>query len=66
MITDDDARSTLEIADRYAICPPFAQWQSERLTASGARPVDDGFRYSSDANADWLDGRGLLELIGRA
>jgi len=66
MITDDDARATLELADRYTICPPFPRWRSEHLAASGAHPVADGFRYSSDANADWLDARGLLELIGRA
>jgi UDP-N-acetylglucosamine 4,6-dehydratase/5-epimerase len=66
MITDDDARSTLELADRYAICPPFPQWRADRLAAGGARPVADGFRYSSDANAEWLDSRNLLELIGCA
>jgi UDP-N-acetylglucosamine 4,6-dehydratase/5-epimerase len=66
MITDDDARSTLELADRYTICPPFPQWHSERLTANGARPVAERFRYSSDANNDWLDGESLLALIGHA
>jgi UDP-N-acetylglucosamine 4,6-dehydratase/5-epimerase len=66
MITDDDARATLELADRYVICPPSSQWRSKHLVERGARPVADGFRYSSDANSEWLDTQSLLDLIGRA
>jgi UDP-N-acetylglucosamine 4,6-dehydratase len=65
MITDDDARMTLELDDRYAICPGIADWQDDHLRVLGARPVEDGFRYSSDRNKEWLDGKSLADIINR-
>jgi UDP-N-acetylglucosamine 4,6-dehydratase len=65
MITEDDARMTLELEDRYAICPVIRGWQPDHLNALGAKPVEDEFRYSSDNNKDWLDGKSLAELVSR-
>jgi UDP-N-acetylglucosamine 4,6-dehydratase len=65
MITEDDARMTLELDDRYAICPAIEGWKTDHLTALGARPVEDGFRYSSDHNKEWLDGKSLADILGR-
>ena len=65
MITEDDARMTVELEDRYVICPGLRDWSREHLDKLGARPVAEGFRYSSDQNAEWLDGPSLVELIGR-
>lgn len=62
MITEDDARSTLELDDRFVICPPSLDWERDHLRAAGGKPVTEGFRYSSDANAEWLDAETLLEL----
>lgn len=64
MITEDDARGTLELSDRYLIQPWFNSWDSTLYLAAGAKPVADGFRYSSDTNPAWLnDGEiaGMLE-----
>ena len=64
MITEDDARATLELDDRYLIQPWFNSWDSAPYLALGAKPVRDGFRYSSDTNPAWLkDGEiaGMLE-----
>jgi len=63
MITEDDARATLELDDRYVICPPSLDWATTHLMDRGARAVDDGFRYSSDRNVDWLDGDALEQII---
>jgi UDP-N-acetylglucosamine 4,6-dehydratase len=63
MITEDDARMTLELDDRYVICPPYEEWKSAHLLELGARPVAENFRYSSDRNAEWLDNAGLHSLI---
>ncbi len=63
MITEDDARMTVELDDRYVICPSISDWNGEHLKALGARPVADGFRYSSDRNAEWLDGSDLADLV---
>jgi UDP-N-acetylglucosamine 4,6-dehydratase len=66
MISDDDARATLELDDRYVICPWLNDWTDGHLTAIGARPVAEGFRYSSDLNAEWLDANGLAQLTAGA
>jgi UDP-N-acetylglucosamine 4,6-dehydratase len=63
MITEDDARMTLELDDRYVICPPAPRWRADHLAAFGARPVPESFRYSSDGNKEWLDAAGLTKII---
>src|SRR5262245_5585622 len=65
LVTEDDARMTLELDDRFVICPPLLDWSAGHLEALGARPVTNGFRYSSDRNAEWLDGAAVNWLIGR-
>ena len=64
MVTMDDGRHTLELEDRYVIEPVFAFWKREETDGyKGANPVQDDFSFSSDNNADWLDERGLKELL---
>lgn len=65
MITEDDARMTLELDDRYVICPMLQEWSSDHLRALGAKPVAEDFRYSSEINTEWLDAASLNGLIGR-
>jgi UDP-N-acetylglucosamine 4,6-dehydratase len=65
MITEDDSRATLELSDRYVICPPLRNFSKAHLEPYGCRPVADGFRYSSDANSEWLDAEALNGLIAR-
>jgi UDP-N-acetylglucosamine 4,6-dehydratase len=63
MITEDDARMTVELPDRYVICPPDTHWKRDHLDALGAKPVSDGFRYSSDINTEWLEDSALTDMI---
>jgi UDP-N-acetylglucosamine 4,6-dehydratase len=63
MITEDDARMAVQIDDRYVICPSIGGWDRSYLDVAGAMPVPEGFRYSSDQNSEWLDGRALMGLI---
>jgi UDP-N-acetylglucosamine 4,6-dehydratase/5-epimerase len=63
MITEDDARMTVELEDRYIICPWLNSWTDGHLREAGARPVAEGFRYSSDRNSEWLDAVGLAKLM---
>ena len=60
MISTDDARTTVDMGDRYAIEPAFVEYTRDPL--DGGR-IDDGFSYASDTNTDWLDGPGLLAMI---
>lgn len=63
MITSDDARTTLELEDRYIIEPSLAFWSNAHLADHDARPVPDGFEYASDRNDEWLDAGGLHRLM---
>ncbi|MBF0126626.1 MAG: UDP-N-acetylglucosamine 4,6-dehydratase (inverting) [Magnetococcales bacterium] len=63
MITEDDARSTVELDDRYVIEPTAVWWSRRSFTELGARPVVEGFRYSSDNNSQWLNGPELTRML---
>ena len=60
MISADDARTSLDLGDRYAIEPAFAEYTRGGLKGA---PLADGFSYASDTNDDWLSGEGLLALL---
>ncbi len=63
MVTEDDARSTVELADRYVIESIFTNRDRKTHAKDGGKPVDDGFRYASDQNDDWLDGPRLKRIL---
>jgi UDP-N-acetylglucosamine 4,6-dehydratase len=65
MITDDDARNTLELDDRYIIKPCFAFWTDKPYEQIGATTVAGTFRYASDSNPEWLNDENLSALIAR-
>jgi UDP-N-acetylglucosamine 4,6-dehydratase/5-epimerase len=62
MIGVDDARATVELADRYVIEPAFVDYRR----SPDAQPVPEGFCYSSDVNTDWLSAEGLLAMLADA
>lgn len=66
MITEDDSRATLELDDRYAICPPNLAWNDRHLRAIGARQVPEFFRYGSDTNRDWIDDTMISALLSQS
>ncbi len=60
MISEHEARRTVERGDHYVICPEIV-WSGKRSVDGTAVPA--GFRFSSDQNAVWLDGEGLVALL---
>jgi UDP-N-acetylglucosamine 4,6-dehydratase len=66
MIPADDARWTVEMDDRYVILASFAATAREAYINRGAKPVAEGFQYSSDTNPELLGVRGLQDLLARA
>jgi UDP-N-acetylglucosamine 4,6-dehydratase len=66
MVPMDDGRMTLEQADRFIIQPAFKWWTNDEYAISGAKPVINGFSYSSDNNDEWLDANGLANLLENA
>jgi len=63
MVARDDARATVELDDRYVIEPSFAFWPRQSRTESGAKPLPEDFKYSSDTNTEWLDAGDLKTLL---
>ncbi|GGK34099.1 UDP-N-acetylglucosamine 4,6-dehydratase (inverting) [Caldalkalibacillus thermarum] len=61
MITEDDARRTIEYDNYYVIQPEFPWWRKEYT--NGGRPLPDGFSYSSDKNDWWLSVEELKALL---
>jgi UDP-N-acetylglucosamine 4,6-dehydratase/5-epimerase len=61
LVSEDEARHTLEVDDMYVIQPAHSWWRRENW--EGARPLADGFRYTSDSNPHWLTADELHELI---
>ena len=66
MIPADDSRWTVELDDRYVILASFAAAAREAYINRGAKPVSEGFAYSSDTNPEMLDARGLRILLEQA
>lgn len=62
MVSEDDARNTLEFKDYYVVKPNFPWWNDDNNV--GGKPVKDGFRYASNDNSDWLEGKRLKKVLG--
>ncbi len=62
MITEDDARNTINLPDRFIIRPTlFPEW-CVGYDASETE-LADGFRYASDNNDQWLDKESFLSML---
>lgn len=61
MITEDDARSTIELADRFIILPAWVNETREYATDQHAVP--EGFEYVSGTNDQWLGADDLRALL---
>jgi len=60
MITEDDARRTLDYGTYYVIQPEFPWWTIESST--GGKPLPEGFSYVSNTNIQWLSVEELRSL----
>ena len=60
MISADDARSTRDLGDRYAIEPAFVEYPRTPFDMPG---VDEDFSYASDTNTDWLSAAALMAMV---
>jgi UDP-N-acetylglucosamine 4,6-dehydratase/5-epimerase len=68
MISEDDARHTVEFPEHFAIAPETVHNPTmasfERLLGIGGKGLPDGFVYASNTNDRWLDVAGLRKLVG--
>lgn len=65
MVPEDDARSTVELEDRYVILPSHDLARRAQYLEAGAREMPEGFSYCSDRNPERLDARGLQVMLGK-
>jgi UDP-N-acetylglucosamine 4,6-dehydratase len=62
LISEDEARSTVELEDMFVVQPAEAMWFVHDWKSQG-KPLPDGFRYASDTNPHWLDLEGIQKFI---
>jgi UDP-N-acetylglucosamine 4,6-dehydratase/5-epimerase len=62
MISEDEARVTLETGDKYVIQPNYSWWSTDNW--SGGTPLPDGFQYTSDRNTQWMSVEELRQIVG--
>jgi UDP-N-acetylglucosamine 4,6-dehydratase len=62
LISDDEARATVELDDMFVVQPTEALWFGHDWEPQGKR-LPDGFRYASNNNTQWLDLEQIRKMI---
>jgi UDP-N-acetylglucosamine 4,6-dehydratase len=62
LISEDEARSTVELENMYVVQPVEAFWFGRKWEGRG-KPLPDGFRYASNTNEAWLTLEELRQMI---
>jgi len=62
LLSVDEARHTIELESMFVIQPAEASWFGYSWKDKG-QPLPEGFSYTSDSNADWLDVDGIKKYI---
>jgi UDP-N-acetylglucosamine 4,6-dehydratase/5-epimerase len=62
LISDDEARSTVEVEDMYVVQPTGTLWFGREWEDVGT-PLPDGFRFASDTNPQWLDVEQIRDMV---
>jgi UDP-N-acetylglucosamine 4,6-dehydratase len=62
LISEDEARQTVELEDLYVVQPAESLWFGRDWENKG-RLLEDGFRYASNTNQDWLDVDAIRRII---
>ncbi len=62
LISEDEARDTVELDKMFVVQPAEASWFGYSWQAKG-KGLSEGFYYSSDNNTEWLDIEGIKKYI---
>jgi UDP-N-acetylglucosamine 4,6-dehydratase len=65
LISEDESRHTVELADRYVVMPAEAVWTNQfgREWERLGKSLPDGFRYVSNDNPQWLSVDQIREMV---
>ncbi len=62
LISEDEARTTVELEDMYVVQPAAALWFGHYWSDIGD-PLPDGYHYASDNNSKWLTMAEIQEMV---
>jgi UDP-N-acetylglucosamine 4,6-dehydratase/5-epimerase len=62
LISEDEARTTVELEDMFVVQPPAALWFGYYWSEKG-KPLSDGYHYASDNNTNWLTVAEIQEMV---
>lgn len=62
LISEDEARTTIEMDDMFVVQPAEAFWFGRHWEKLG-KPIEDGFRYASNTNTRWLTIEEIQRII---
>ncbi len=62
LISEDEARQTVDLEDMYVVQPAESLWFGRDWEDKG-RLLDDGFRYASNTNDQWLNVEEIKRII---
>ncbi|MGD8458172.1 MAG: UDP-N-acetylglucosamine 4,6-dehydratase (inverting) [Anaerolineales bacterium] len=62
LISEDEARTTIELEDKYVVQPATASWFGYTWEDQGNK-LEDGFRYASNTNSEWLTIEQIKKMI---
>ncbi len=62
LISEDEARQTVELDDMFVVQPAESLWFGRDWESKG-RALDDGFRYASNTNDQWLNVEEIRHII---
>jgi len=62
LISEDEARSTVELDDMFVVQPTATLWFGKEWAKLG-RPLPDGYSYASHTNPDWLNLEQIREMV---
>ena len=63
LITEDEARTTVELADRYVVEPAIHLYEYKSMAEAGCPKVPAGFCYRSDTNSHWMDAAAMRAVL---
>lgn len=62
LISEDEARQTVELDDMYVVQPAESLWFGRDWETKG-KLLEDGFRYASNTNTQWLNVEEISKII---
>jgi UDP-N-acetylglucosamine 4,6-dehydratase len=62
LISEDEARTTIELDDMFVVQPAEAHWFGRAWERQG-KVLPDGFRYVSDTNPDWMTLEQIQKMV---